>query len=125
MLADTGYGTNWICFGSDPMNNKAKTIPFEYVHEWRWAGIEKMSNEFEEVRKIIKEHLNEADCGLFFCRNMARDTMTNIYNKNGIQIDICYYGKYFEVFGLDPLQQWVLEKYYDYLVASRYYDALK
>ena len=74
-----------------------------------------MSSEFEEVKKIIKEYYNEADCGLFFCRNMAGDRMDTIYNKNGIQIDICYKDKYFEVFGLDLHQQLELNIFYDIL----------
>ena len=51
--------------------------------------------------------------------------MINIYNKNGIQIDICYEWAYFEVFGLDSIQQLALEKYYNYLTLNRYYNALK
>ena len=71
--------------------------------------------EFEEVKKVIREHFNKAPCGLFFCRNTANDAMTNIYDKNGIQIDICYNWAYFEVFGLDLVQQVALKKYYDSL----------
>ena len=72
-------------------------------------------SEFEEVKKVIREHFYKAPCGLFFCRNTANDTMTNIYDKNGIQIDICYNWAYFEVFGLDLVQQVALKKYYDSL----------
>ena len=81
--------------------------------------------EFEEVKKVIREHFNKAPYGLFFCRNTANDAMTNIYDKNGIQIDICYKWAYFEVFGLDSIQQLTLEKYYNYLTLNRYYNALK
>ena len=45
MLADAEYGTNWICFGSDLMNNKAKTIPLEYVSKWRPIVIQKKKKE--------------------------------------------------------------------------------
>ena len=72
-------------------------------------------SQFEEVKKIIREHFNEARCGLFFCRNTLNDKMTNINDKNGIQIDICYNWAYFEVFGLDLVQQVALKKYYDSL----------
>ena len=113
-LVDTEYGTNWLYFGSDS-NNKAKIIPFDYISEWRWIEVKEMSKEFEEVRKVIKEYVNKAPCGLFFCRNTVNDKMTNIYDKNGIQIDICYHRAYFEVFGLDLVQQEVLKKYYDSL----------
>lgn len=118
-LVDTEYGTNWLYFGSDS-NNKAKIIPFDYVSEWRWIEVKKMSKEFEEVRKVIKKHFNEAPCGLFFSRNTIGDRMDTIYNKNGIQIDICYNCQYFEVFGLDLIQQVLLKKYYDFLYYSKY-----
>lgn len=118
-LVDTKHGMNWLYFGSDS-NNEAKIIPFDYISEWRWIEPAEMSKEFEEVKKIIKEHFNEAPCGLFFCRNAASDEMTNIYDKNGIQIDICYNYEYFEIFGLDLVQQLVLKKYYDFLYYSKY-----
>ena len=79
-------------------------------------------SQFEEVKKIIREHFNEARCGLFFCRNTLNDKMTNIYDKNGIQIDICYNWAYFEVFGLDSIQQLALEKYYNYLTLISYIE---
>ena len=88
--------------------------------KYRKITIWAIDKEFEEVKKIIKEHFNEAPCGLFFCRNIAGDEMTNLYYKNGIQIDICYNYQYFEVFGLDLIQQIVLKKYYDFLYYSKY-----
>ena len=88
--------------------------------KYRKITIWAIDKEFEEVKKIIKEHFNEAPCGLFFCRNIAGDEMTNLYYKNGIQIDICYNYQYFEVFGLDLVQQIVLKKYYDFLYYSKY-----
>lgn len=45
-----------------------------------WA----IDKEFEEIKKIIKKHFNEAPCGLFFSRNTIGDRMDTIYNKNGI-----------------------------------------
>ena len=114
-LVDTEHGTNWIYLASDLTNNRMVIIPFEYISEWRWMGTEEMSSEFEEVRKIIKEHFTEAPCGLFFCRNITGDKITNIYDKNGIQIDICYKDEYFEVFGLDLHQQLELNIFYDIL----------
>lgn len=118
-LVDTEYGMNWLYFGSDS-NNEAKIIPFDYISEWRWIEPTEMSKEFEKVKKIIKEHFNEAPWGLFFCRNITGDEMTNLYYKNGIQIDICYNYQYFEVFGLGLVQQIVLKKYYDFLYYSKY-----
>jgi hypothetical protein len=83
--------------------------------KYRKITIWAIDKEFEEVKEIIKEHFNEAPYGLFFCRNTVGDEMNNIYNKNGIQIDICYKRAYFEVLGLDSIQQLTLEKYYNSL----------
>lgn len=83
--------------------------------KYRKITIWAIDKELEEVKKIIKEYYNKAPMGLFFSRNTANDAMTNIYNKNGIQIDICYNWAYFEVFGLDSFQQLELERYYNYL----------
>ena len=41
-LVDTEHGMNWLYFGSDT-NNEPKIIPFEYVSEWQWIEVEKMS----------------------------------------------------------------------------------
>lgn len=107
-LVDTEHGMNWLCFVSNLTDNRTIIIPFEYISDWRWVETEEMS----EVKKIIKEHYNEARCGLFFCKNMTGDIMDTIYCKNGIRIDICYRDEYFEVFGLDLPQQLELEKFY-------------
>ena len=123
VLVDTEYGMNWLYFGSK-YNDKAKIIPFDYISEWRWVEVKEIPKQLEEVRKIIKEYLNEALCGLFFCRNTANDAIINIYDKNGIQIDICYKWAYFEVFGLDLVQKVVLKKYYNSL-RRKYYNVLK
>lgn len=52
------------------------------------------------AKEIIKEHYEEADCGLYDTRNIVGDWMTTIYEDNGLTIDICYNYSYFEVFGL-------------------------
>ena len=83
--------------------------------KYRKITIWAIDKELEEVKKIIKEYYNKAPMGLFFSRNTANDAMTNIYNKNGIQIDICYDCAYFEVFGLNLPQQLELKNFYDTL----------
>lgn len=79
----------------------------------------KEHREMNEVKKIIKEYYNEASHGLFFNRNNVGDEMINIYNENGIQIDICYDYGYFEIFGLDSLQKTELTKFYENLKEKR------
>lgn len=72
-------------------------------------------DKLEIAKKIIKEHYNEANCGIFDCRNLVGDTMTNIYDENGLSIDICYGWAYFEVFGLTNEEFTKLEIYYEKL----------
>lgn len=52
------------------------------------------------AKEIIKEHYEEADCGLYDTRNIVGDWMTTIYEDDSLTIDICYNYSYFEVFGL-------------------------
>ena len=70
------------------------------------------------VKKIIHDSFDDAPCGLFFTRNIRGDTMENIYQVNGVDIDICYDFMYFEVFGLDDGEQEELLKYYNKLKAD-------
>ena len=69
----------------------------------------------EKAKEIIKEHFKDADCGIFDSRNWVGDWMTNIYNDNGLAIDICYGYSYFEVFGLSDEEFNDLVKYYNSL----------
>ena len=69
----------------------------------------------EKAKEIIKEHFKDADCGIFDNRNWVGDWMTNIYNDNGLAIDICYGWSYFEVFGLSDEEFTELCKYYEEL----------
>lgn len=80
-----------------------------------WVKEHRELNDIFEVKKIIKEYYNEASHGLFFNRNNVGNKMINIYNKNEIQIDICYDYGYFEIFGLNSLQKTELTKFYENL----------
>jgi hypothetical protein len=70
-----------------------------------------MSN-LEKAKEIVKENFEDAQCGLFNTRNVVGDVMANIYNENGLIVDICYYWGYFEVFGLSDVEFSELHKYY-------------
>lgn len=69
----------------------------------------------EKAKEIIKEHYKEGDCGLYDSRNIVGDWMTNIYNNDGLCIDICYGYSYFEVFGLSSKEFDELARYYSQL----------
>ncbi len=66
----------------------------------------------DKVKQIIKENYDKADSGLFFSRNFVGDPMANIYSENNVDIDICYYYSYFEVFGLTKEEQEELKEFY-------------
>ena len=70
-------------------------------------------NKLEKAKEVIKEHIKDATYGIFDCRNIAGDHMTNIYSENGLDIDICYGYAYFEVFGLTDDEFAQLETYYN------------
>ena len=74
-----------------------------------------MNNKLEIAKKIIKENYKNANCGIFDCRNLVGDSMTTIYDEDGLQIDICYHWSYFEVFGLTDNEFTELESYYEEL----------
>ncbi len=74
-----------------------------------------MNNKLEIAKKVIKENYADAECGIFDCQNLVGDSMTTIYDEDGLQIDICYGYCYFEVFGLTDEEFAELEEYYEEL----------
>ena len=66
----------------------------------------------DRVKLIIKLFYPLADCGLFFTRNLAGDQMETIYDEDGIQIDICYYYSYLEIFGLSTDEEIAIKHFY-------------
>lgn len=75
-------------------------------------------NNLEKAKEVIKEHYEEADCGIFNTRNWAGDIMTTVYDEDGLTIDICYNWSYFEVFGLSKNEFMELSIYYNSLEAE-------
>lgn len=67
------------------------------------------NNKLEKAKEIIKKNFRYGDCGLFKSRS---DPMHNIYNADGLKIDICFRYSYFEVFGLTDEEFKELEDYY-------------
>ena len=55
-------------------------------------------SKLEKAKMVIKEHY--VPCGIFSTRNLVGDPTDSIYSDDELQIDICYYYEYFEVFGL-------------------------
>lgn len=73
-----------------------------------------MESKIETAKRIIKDNFKEAECGIFNSRNIAGDLMNTIYDDGNLQIDICYYWGYFEVFGLSDEEFKELERFYNY-----------
>ena len=71
--------------------------------------------ELEIAKMIIKEHYNDARCGLFDSRNVVGDPMVTIYDDGSLIVDICYSWAYFEVFGLSDEEFQELSDFYDNL----------
>lgn len=68
-----------------------------------------------KAKSIIRENYNKAEHGIFNTRNIVGDTMVNIYNKEGLRIDICPRYSYFEVFGLSEEEFENLREFYNNL----------
>ncbi len=71
---------------------------------------------FAKVKEVIKENIKDYDCGLFFTRNIAGDSMETIYEDDYFCVDGCYSWCYYEVFGLTPNEQKMLTNYYNELI---------
>lgn len=69
----------------------------------------------DRAKKVIKEHIKSAMCGIFDTRNCAGDDMVTIYDEDGLIVDICYNWEYFEVFGLSMSEFQQLEDFYETL----------
>lgn len=65
-----------------------------------------------KAKEVIDRYIVNARYGIFNTRNWAGDTMETIYDDGELQIDICWFWEYFEVFGLSEEQFCDLEEYY-------------
>ena len=68
--------------------------------------------DLEPIKKIIKDNFENGKWGIYNTRNIAGDSMINLYNENGVQVDICMFWEYFEVFGLNKEEYEEIECFY-------------
>lgn len=56
----------------------------------------------DKMQKLRKFLIDNGYKGkqIFNCRNIVGDSMTNIYDDDGIEVDFCYHYDYLEIFGL-------------------------
>lgn len=73
----------------------------------------------ENVKKVVLKYYDNADCGLFFTRNIVGDFMSTIYEDEEVTIDICRYWAYFEIFGLNLEEQREIATFYEKLKVER------
>lgn len=66
----------------------------------------------EELKRIIKDNIKYANCGIYFTHNIVGDPMTPVYIGGKYTVYICYPYNYFEIFGLSKGQQEELEDFY-------------
>lgn len=69
----------------------------------------------DRAKKVIKQYIGFAMCGIFNTRNCAGDYMETICDDGDLTIDICYEWEYFEVFGLSMSEFQLLEDFYETL----------
>ena len=70
-------------------------------------------NRLDIVKRVIRENIEDAPCGIFFSHNIVGDSMVNLYADEELIIDICYDYAYFEVFGLDENERTIVVDFYD------------
>lgn len=75
-------------------------------------------NRVDNVKKVIDFFYFDANCGIFNSKGIANDTMTTVYDMDGVRVDICYDWDYFEVFGLTETEFGEVEEYYNSLENS-------
>lgn len=82
-------------------------------------------NTLDEIKAIIDLHGDEYAYGLYDCRNICGDEMTNIYDKDGVTVDICTDNAYIEVVGLSDVDFDKLSDYYNrkYWALKDYYES--
>lgn len=73
-------------------------------------------NKLRKAKEIIRKNIEHGDYGLLDDENVLGDETHNIYNKNGLIINICYEQSYFEVIGLSDEEFKKLEDYYNNLI---------
>lgn len=69
--------------------------------------------EFQEVKDTIREHVEQANCGLYFTRNPTGAYTETIYIGKVFTVEICRSYGYFEVFGCTRKEEDILTDYYE------------
>lgn len=74
------------------------------------------NTEFQEVKDTIREHIDDARCGLYFTRRHTGAYTENIYIGKVFTVEICRSYGYFEVFGCTAREERMLTDYYKMMI---------
>ena len=113
-MIGVSHSTLWWCF-THRLPNIDYNI-YEQVMNRIYYNIHSQkeieTSKLKIAKRVIKEHIDDALCGIFDSRNLVGDPMVTVYFEDNLMIDICYQYEYFEVFGLTGKEFAELEKYY-------------
>lgn len=68
------------------------------------------------AKDIIRKNFDSARYGIFFTPSIVGDVMFTLFESDGLRVGICYAYGYFEVYGLNKIEQAALEEYYSSLM---------
>ena len=71
-----------------------------------------MSKHIKPIKQIIDDYFMYTSCGIFDCEGWAPDNKIDVYNVDGVKVNICLYYMYIEVIGLAPEEFKEIENYY-------------
>ena len=75
--------------------------------------MEERKKELKKVKQIIKQNIEDYDCGIFDTKNVAGDNMHNIFTGKYFTLDGCHYWSYYELFGTTEEEFKEIEVYYE------------
>ena len=75
--------------------------------------MDERKKELKEVKKIIKDNIEDYNCGIFDTRNIVGDPIFTTFKGKFFTLDCCYYYSYYELFGATDEEFKEIEKYYN------------
>ena len=79
-----------------------------------------MSKHIEPIKRIIDDYIVDASLGIYDCEGWAPDNKMEVYNEDGVKVNICLYYMYIEVIGLAPEEFQEIENYYHRVLEDDY-----
>lgn len=73
----------------------------------------KRKEELKKIKQIIKENIEDYNCGIYNTRNIVGDFMINLYEGKYFTLDACYHWPYYELFGTTDEEFKEIKEYYN------------